>query len=73
MKEKYPLLAIVFLLVLGFLMVSAIMAWPTQFLWNRCLVPAVTFANQITFWQAFGLNFLAAIFFKANTSLKSKE
>jgi len=74
MKDKYPVLAVGILLILGFVLLSIIMAWPTQILWNYCLVPAVTFAKTIGFWQAFGLNFLASIFFKGSmTSSKSNS
>jgi len=68
MKDKYPVLAVVTLLILGFVLLSVIMAWPTQLLWNGCLVPAVTFAKPIGFWQAFGLNLLASVFFKSSMS-----
>lgn len=74
MKDKTSLIAVAFILVLGFALASIIMAWPTQFLWNSCLVPAVTFAKSISFWQACGLNFLASILFKASvSSVKSKS
>lgn len=49
------------------------MAFPTQWLWNSCLVPAVDGINQIGFWQALGINFLASILFKStNTNSKNK-
>lgn len=44
--------------------IGIIFALPTLWLWNGCLVPAVTFAKNIGFWQAFGLNLLTAIMFR---------
>ena len=51
---------------------TVVLAWPVQLLWNSSLVPAVDGVNQITFWQALGINLLAAILFK-NTSVKSND
>jgi len=74
MKDKYPALAVGTLLVLGVILIAVITAWPVQLLWNYCLVPAVTFAKLIGFWQAFGLNILASILFKTSfTSSKSNS
>lgn len=52
---------------------AVIMAWPTQLLWNHCLVPAVEPLNPIGFWQALGINVLAGILFKGTNSAKIKE
>lgn len=49
-------------------LIAVIMAWPVQLLWNGCLVPAVTFANPIGFWQALGLNVLVTILFGSKVS-----
>jgi hypothetical protein len=56
--------------ILGVAILSILMAWPTQLLWNSCLAPAVNGINQIGFWQALGLNVLASILFKSNYSAK---
>jgi len=51
---------------------AVILAWPTQLLWNGCLVPAIDGINEITLLQALGLNFLFSILFKdSNTSKKN--
>ena len=47
---------------------ALILALPTQWLWNTCLVPALNSVNPIGFWQALGLNVLASILFKSTTS-----
>jgi len=51
---------------------AAILALPTQLLWNGCLVPAVDGIHSIGFWQALGLNFLFTILFK-NTNNSKKN
>jgi len=59
------------LIALGFM--SVIMALPTQWLWNSCLVPALDSVNPIGFWQALGLNVLSGILFKSHTSSKKEK
>ena len=59
--------AFAFLLILGFVILALILAWPTQWLWNECLVPAIDAVNPIGFWQAFGLNVFFSIMFNKNT------
>ena len=51
---------------------ALLMALPTKWLWNACLVPAVNGINSIGFLQALGLNFLFSILFKS-TSKTSKN
>lgn len=53
------------------IVIACLLAFPTMWLWNACLVPAVSFAKTIGFWQAMGLNFLSCILFK-NTTTTSK-
>jgi hypothetical protein len=59
------------LIALGFM--SVIMALPTQWLWNSCLVPALDSVNPIGFWQALGLNVLSSILFKSHASSKKEK
>jgi hypothetical protein len=47
---------------------AVIMAWPTQLLWNYCLVGAVHGINPIGFWQALGITFLFNILFKPTSN-----
>lgn len=35
-----------------------IIAFPFQFFWNNVLIESVTFARNITYWQAVGILFL---------------
>jgi hypothetical protein len=54
---------------IGVLFVTAVvLAWPTQLLWNYCLVGAVNGVNPIGFWQALGITFLFNILFKSTNS-----
>ena len=53
--------------------IAAILAIPTQLLWNGCLVNAVDAVNPIGFWQALGLNFLFTILFKGTSSSNNKK
>jgi hypothetical protein len=61
----------IFAAAIGMLVIVAVfMAWPVQYLWNNCLIPAVDGTHPIEFWQALGLNVLFGILFKANVSSK---
>ena len=39
--------AFAFLLILGLVILALMLAWPTQWLWNTCLVPAIDAVNPI--------------------------
>jgi len=65
--------AFAFLLILGLVILALILAWPTQWLWNSCLVPAIDAVNPIGFLQAFGLNVLFSIMFNKNTVNPKKK
>lgn len=57
--------------LLGFVTVAVLSlfgAIPTIFLWNW-LMPTITGMMTITFWQAWGINFLAGILFKNTVSM----
>lgn len=70
MKRSIKILSTWFGAVLAIALMGVFMAWPTQWLWNSCLVPAVDSVNPIGFWQALGLNFLFSILFKNSQSKK---
>lgn len=67
MKNITAPFAFAFLLILGTIILALLTAWPAQWLWNECLVPAVDSVNPIEFWQAFGLQILFALMFNKNT------
>lgn len=54
-------------------LIALLMAFPTMWLWNTCLEPAVDGVNSISFWQALGLNFLFSILFKSNVKSNNKN
>jgi hypothetical protein len=58
------------ILVAGALFVSFLLAWPVMELWNGCLVPAVDGVKQIGWLQAWGLQFLINMLFKASITTK---
>lgn len=61
------ILGVVFAVVL-----SAVLAWPVQLLWNDA-VTAVFGLKAITFMQAWQLSVLASLLFKDNNSSSSKK
>ena len=48
-----------------------LLAFPVQWLWNNCLVPAVNGINMIGFWQALGLMILANVLVKTSVNQKN--
>lgn len=48
-----------------------LLAFPVQWLWNNCLVPAVNGINAIGFWQALGLMILANVLVKTSVNQKN--
>lgn len=52
------------------LIICALLALPTMWLWNGCLVDAVSGVKEIGFWQALGLNVLCSILFKNTVETK---
>lgn len=52
------------LAVLGVIVISIILSWPIQLLWNYSLVGAIDGVNRISFWQAYGLFILANLMFR---------
>jgi hypothetical protein len=55
--------------VIGLICIAAVLlGYPVMLLWNWCLVGAIDGVNQISFFQAIGLNLLTSILFKANAN-----
>jgi len=61
------LLAGIVIVVVVIFVLGALFAYPVMWLWNGVLVHAVTIANPITFWQAWGLMILSGILFKSSS------
>jgi len=54
------------------LLYGVITAYPVMWLWNHCLVPAVSSGlKTITFWQALGIRILAGLLF--HTTVKQDK
>lgn len=49
---------------------SFVLSWPVMALWNGCLVGAVDGVREITWLQAWGIQFLCGILFKATLTKK---
>ena len=54
--------------VLLVVVISLILALPVMWLWNGCLIPAVSGVHEITWLQAWGLSILCGFLFKSSTS-----
>ncbi len=54
------------------ILAAIVLAWPTQLLWNSCLVPAINGVNHIGFFQALGLNILSGIMIKSTAKVNNK-
>lgn len=60
-------------IIAAVIVITIILAWPVQVLWNSSLVPAVDGINPITFWQALGINLLMTILFKSTNTPKKND
>lgn len=67
--DQNKVITTVLMTFIAAILAAIIMAWPTQLLWNGCLVPAVDGIHEIGFWQALGINVLFSMLFKANTKV----
>ena len=57
----------------GLIVLSFLLSWPVYMLWNGCLVDAVEGVKQVTWLQAWGLNFLFGILFKGSSVSKDSK
>jgi len=64
---------VVFLAIVLIVLFSALYAFPTMWLWNGILVTVFSGVKEVTFWQAWGLNILAGIFFKSSVSSSTSD
>tara|TARA_R100000008_G_scaffold65832_1_gene42795 strand:- start:21 stop:248 length:228 start_codon:yes stop_codon:yes gene_type:complete len=73
MKNFTAPFAFMFVYILGVCIMGLILAWPTQLLWNTCLVPAIEVVNPVSFWQSLGLIILASLLFNSTTPKRIKK
>lgn len=55
-------------IIAAVIVITVVLAWPIQLLWNISLVPAIDGVNPISFWQALGINLLATMLFKSSSA-----
>jgi hypothetical protein len=67
--DQNKVITTVLMTFIAVIFAAILMAWPTQLLWNGCLVPAVDGIHEIGFWQALGINVLFSMLFKASTKV----
>ena len=70
MKDVILALTAMVVGVATLLFISFVLSWPVMMLWNGCLVGAVSFVQEVTWLQAWGLQFLFALLFKSTTTKK---
>ena len=58
--------------LLGLVFLSFLLSWPVYMLWNGCLVDAVQGVKEVTWLQAWGINFLFGILFRSTITKDSK-
>jgi hypothetical protein len=52
---------------------SFLLSWPVYMLWNGCLVDAIEGVKEVTWLQAWGINFLFGILFKNSSVTKDSK
>lgn len=67
MKDVIGTVLFAFLLIIS---IGFIISWPVMFLWNECLVGAISGVNPIGWLQAWGLLILSGMLFKTSVSSK---
>ena len=50
---------------------SFVLSWPVMMLWNLCLVGAIDGVQEVTWLQAWGIQFLFALLFKTTITKKN--
>lgn len=68
MNKLSESLTILFGAIFIVIIAAVLMAFPTMWLWNGCLVPAVDGIHEVGFSQALGLNVLFSILFKSTVT-----
>ena len=70
MKDVIVALGAIVAGIATLLFLSFVLSWPVMALWNGCLVGAVDGVREVTWLQAWGLQFLANLLFKATLTTK---
>ena len=72
MKEAFATLVAILAGIATLLFLSFVLSWPVMMLWNGCFVGAIDGVREVTWLQAWGLQFLFNLLFKASITTKSK-
>jgi hypothetical protein len=70
MKELTLALVAILAGIATLVFISFVLSWPVMMLWNGCLVGAVDGVKEVTWLQAWGLQFLCGILFKSTLTKK---
>ena len=70
MKELTLALAAALVGIATLLFLSFVLSWPVMMLWNGCFVGAIDGVKEITWLQAWGLQFLFNLLFKTTLTTK---
>ena len=70
MKAIVVAVAAALISIATLLFLSFVLSWPVMMLWNGCLVDAVSGIKEVTWLQAWGLQFLFGILFKTTVTTK---
>jgi type III secretory pathway component EscS len=73
MKEVFVTPGAIVAGIATLLFLSFVLSWPVMMLWNGCLVGAIDGVQEITWLQAWGLQFLFALLFKASISTETRN
>jgi len=65
MKELTLALAAALVGIATLLFLSFVLSWPVMMLWNGCFVGAIDGVKEVTWLQAWGLQFLFGLLFKS--------
>ena len=66
MKRSINIISTWIGVLIAITLMAVLLAFPTMWLWNNCLVPAISPVSPIGFWQALGINVLSHILFKSS-------
>jgi hypothetical protein len=70
MNEVFVALGAIVVGIATLLFLSFVLSWPVMALWNGCFVGAIDGVKEITWLQAWGLQFLFNLLFKATLTTK---
>lgn len=70
MKEIIVAFTAVLAGIITLLFISFVLSWPVMMLWNGCLVGAVDSVREVTWLQAWGIQFLFGLLFKTTITKK---